>query len=165
MYSHILIATDGSELAGKAVAVGQCLAQSLAARATVLTVTEPATNLVPEAMVGATSENDTMPSGILLLLKHLLPRASEHRVWGYNARPCMFFISFQPRPSLRLRRHAGVTSSSWHRTPSGSGAFATGRGSSARADTRKRAGARLPLANFQDVVHSSGPERGFSDHL
>src|SRR5262245_10328994 len=41
MYKHILIATDGSELAGKAVATGLALAKELKAKVTAVTVTEP----------------------------------------------------------------------------------------------------------------------------
>ena len=41
MYKHILIATDGSELASKAVAAGLELAKSLHARTTAVNVTEP----------------------------------------------------------------------------------------------------------------------------
>jgi len=41
MYKHILIATDGSELAGKAVAAGLDLAKRLAAKVTVVTAIEP----------------------------------------------------------------------------------------------------------------------------
>jgi nucleotide-binding universal stress UspA family protein len=41
VFKHILIATDGSELAGKAVAAGFDLARQLGARVTALTVTEP----------------------------------------------------------------------------------------------------------------------------
>ena len=41
MYTHILIATDGSELAAKAVIHGTRLAQACKAKVTVLTVTEP----------------------------------------------------------------------------------------------------------------------------
>jgi nucleotide-binding universal stress UspA family protein len=41
MYKHILIATDGSELAGKAVTTGVLLAKQLGAQVTVVTVTEP----------------------------------------------------------------------------------------------------------------------------
>jgi nucleotide-binding universal stress UspA family protein len=41
MYEHILIATDGSELAGKAVAQGLALAKALKAEVTAVTVTEP----------------------------------------------------------------------------------------------------------------------------
>jgi nucleotide-binding universal stress UspA family protein len=46
VYKHILIATDGSELAGKAVAAGFDLARQLEAQVTVVTVTEPWTALV-----------------------------------------------------------------------------------------------------------------------
>lgn len=41
MYKHILIATDGSELADKGVEQGFALAQTLGAKVTVLSVTEP----------------------------------------------------------------------------------------------------------------------------
>jgi nucleotide-binding universal stress UspA family protein len=41
MYKHILIATDGSELAHKAEQTGLALAKALNARATAVTVTEP----------------------------------------------------------------------------------------------------------------------------
>lgn len=40
MFKHILIATDGSELAGKAVAQGLALAKALDAKVTAVTVTE-----------------------------------------------------------------------------------------------------------------------------
>jgi nucleotide-binding universal stress UspA family protein len=53
MYKHILIATDGSELAGKAVAAGFDLARKLGAQVTTVTVTEPWTALVTgEAVFG-----------------------------------------------------------------------------------------------------------------
>ena len=41
MYKHILIATDGSELAGKAVATGLALAKRLGAKVTAVTAIEP----------------------------------------------------------------------------------------------------------------------------
>src|SRR5512139_1921700 len=41
MYKHILIATDGSELAGRALAHGLALARELNAPVTVVTVTQP----------------------------------------------------------------------------------------------------------------------------
>ena len=41
MYKHILIATDGSELAGKAVTAGLTLAKRLEAKVTALTAIEP----------------------------------------------------------------------------------------------------------------------------
>ena len=40
MYKHILIATDGSEFAGRAVTTGLALARALKARVTAVTVTE-----------------------------------------------------------------------------------------------------------------------------
>jgi nucleotide-binding universal stress UspA family protein len=50
MYKHILIATDGSELAGKAVTTGLALAKQLSATVTAVTVTEPWTALVAGEM-------------------------------------------------------------------------------------------------------------------
>jgi len=41
MYKHLLIASDGSDLAQKAVEHGLTLAKALNAQATVITVTEP----------------------------------------------------------------------------------------------------------------------------
>jgi nucleotide-binding universal stress UspA family protein len=53
MCDHILIATDGSELAGKAVAAGFDLARQLGAQVTAVTVTEPWTAMVTsEAALG-----------------------------------------------------------------------------------------------------------------
>lgn len=46
MYAHILIATDGSELAGKAVEQGLTLAKALGSKVTAVTVTEPWTAAV-----------------------------------------------------------------------------------------------------------------------
>lgn len=45
MYRHLLIATDGSELAEKAVAEGLALAKELKAAVTAVTVTEPVVSL------------------------------------------------------------------------------------------------------------------------
>jgi nucleotide-binding universal stress UspA family protein len=47
MYKHLLIATDGSELAGKAVATGLQLAKALGAEVTAVTVTEAWATMVP----------------------------------------------------------------------------------------------------------------------
>lgn len=46
MYAHILIATDGSELANRAVEQGLTLAKALGSKATAITVTEPWTAAV-----------------------------------------------------------------------------------------------------------------------
>lgn len=50
MYKNILIATDGSELAHKAVVQGFALAKAVGAKVTVVTVTEPWTAVVPGEM-------------------------------------------------------------------------------------------------------------------
>jgi len=50
MFQHILIATDGSELAHKAVVQGFELAKAVGARLTAVTVTEPWTAVVPGEM-------------------------------------------------------------------------------------------------------------------
>ena len=53
MYSHILIATDGSELAGKALTAGLELAKDFKSKVTVVTVTEPWSAVVTgEAALG-----------------------------------------------------------------------------------------------------------------
>ncbi len=51
MYSHILIPTDGSELAEQAVQHGIALAKALAAKITVLTVTPPFHTLTTDAQM------------------------------------------------------------------------------------------------------------------
>jgi nucleotide-binding universal stress UspA family protein len=58
MYTHILIATDGSELAAKAVAAGLSLAKALAAGVTCINASEPWT-----AMVGAEGAAFSFPVG------------------------------------------------------------------------------------------------------
>jgi nucleotide-binding universal stress UspA family protein len=53
MYKHILIATDGSALATKAVTAGLTLAEKLGSRVTAVTVTEPWTAMMtPEQALG-----------------------------------------------------------------------------------------------------------------
>ena len=57
MFKHILIATDGSELAAKAVAVGLTLAKQLNCKVTAVTATEPWRKLVAgEAAIGFLDE-------------------------------------------------------------------------------------------------------------
>ena len=58
MFKHILIATDGSELAAKAVTTGLELAKALAAEVTFVTVTEPRTHLVPMSLPPVLTEDD-----------------------------------------------------------------------------------------------------------
>ena len=58
MFKHLLIATDGSELATRALASGLSLAKALGAKATIVTVTEPRTNLIPNSAVVALPASD-----------------------------------------------------------------------------------------------------------
>ena len=58
MFKHILIATDGSELAAKAVTTGLELAKALAAKVTFVAVTEPRTHLVPVSLPPVLTEDD-----------------------------------------------------------------------------------------------------------
>lgn len=69
MFKHLLIATDGSELSGRAVRQGLSLAKCLGAKVTAVTVTEPFAASIPievalvfsekeyEKAVGASAEN------------------------------------------------------------------------------------------------------------
>jgi nucleotide-binding universal stress UspA family protein len=59
MYKHILIATDGSELAAKAVTQGLALAKALRAKATAVTVSEP-WNFVLSALAEAEHRPEMM---------------------------------------------------------------------------------------------------------
>lgn len=58
MYKHILIATDGSELAGKAVAHGLDLAKTTGAQVTCVTVSEPLWSAMPTEVAIAFPYND-----------------------------------------------------------------------------------------------------------
>ena len=51
MFKHILIATDGSELATKALHAGLGLAKCLGAKVAAVAITEPRTNLMPDKTV------------------------------------------------------------------------------------------------------------------
>jgi nucleotide-binding universal stress UspA family protein len=56
MYKHILIATDGSDLARKAVTHGLALAKALGTRVTVVTVTEPLATLITGDVIAFPAE-------------------------------------------------------------------------------------------------------------
>lgn len=76
MYKHILIATDGSDLAGKALAHGLSLAKALASQVTVVTVTEPWMNQVTgEAAIAFPFED--YEKAVATNAAEILSRASE----------------------------------------------------------------------------------------
>jgi len=58
MFKHALIATDGSELSTSALATGLSLAKALEAKATIVTVTEPRTHLIPDPALVASPASD-----------------------------------------------------------------------------------------------------------
>jgi len=58
MFKHILVATDGSDLAQKAVDQGLALAAALGAKVTAVTVTPPWTSIAPEQAAFALSIED-----------------------------------------------------------------------------------------------------------
>jgi nucleotide-binding universal stress UspA family protein len=56
MYKHILIATDGSDLARKAVIHGLALAKALGTKVTAVTVTEPLATLITGDIIAFPAE-------------------------------------------------------------------------------------------------------------
>ena len=76
MYKHILIATDGSDLAGKALIQGLALAKDLEAKVTIVTVTEPwATQMLGEADIAFPFE--AYEKAIMANAADILSKASE----------------------------------------------------------------------------------------
>ena len=76
MYKHLLIATDGSELALKAVDQGLKLGRMLSAKTTVVTVTEPWTMVAP-GEIGMTIPIDDYESGVAEHAKNILDAAQK----------------------------------------------------------------------------------------
>jgi nucleotide-binding universal stress UspA family protein len=82
VYQHILIATDGSELADNALEHGLSLAKALDARVTVVTATEPWTSVVAGEMVIAfpVDEYDKAQSERAKLVLGLATKAADAKV-------------------------------------------------------------------------------------
>jgi nucleotide-binding universal stress UspA family protein len=89
MYKHILIATDGSELAGKGVEHGLALAGPLGAKVTVLTVTEPLPTGIVEA---AKREFVTDPLGEY---EHQMDQYAERLMEDVKARASELGVSIE----------------------------------------------------------------------
>jgi nucleotide-binding universal stress UspA family protein len=83
MFKHILIATDGSELADKAVVQGLALAKALNAKATAVTVTEPWDALSMAAIAESQMRNpiadfeERMAAGANRILRSVGAKAKE----------------------------------------------------------------------------------------
>jgi nucleotide-binding universal stress UspA family protein len=88
MYKHILIATDGSELADKAVLHGLELAKAVNAKVTLLTVSEPMWSTVPGEMAIAfphdAYEKSTAAKAEKILAS--VAEAAKTRGLGYTAK-------------------------------------------------------------------------------
>ena len=114
MFKHILIATDGSDLATKAVATGLNLAKSLGASVTFVTVTEPRTNLVPDpALVSSPADEyeATLTTTAMAILTSASAEASKHGI------PCDAVHvrnDFPAEGILRRPKVKDAMSSSWH---------------------------------------------------
>ena len=83
MYKHILIATDGSAAAEKAVDQGLALAKALAAEATAITVTEPWAAMVSREMAVAFPVDDyerSVAAHARLILDGVAQRAADRGV-------------------------------------------------------------------------------------
>jgi nucleotide-binding universal stress UspA family protein len=119
MYRHILIPTDGSELAGRAVRHGLSLAKSLGAKVTALTVeasfdvyTVPASKVY--AMSGAFAEHaERVKAHAQRILNDV---AEQARAAGVAARRCKSRKTILTKPSSRPPSRGVAISSSWPRT-------------------------------------------------
>ncbi|MDR0253627.1 MAG: universal stress protein [Brucellaceae bacterium] len=87
MYKHILIATDGSELAEKGLEQGLQLASQLGSKVTILTVTEPFPMMATASSAGWIASpkdieiyNDNQAAQAQGILKHAGEAAAKHSV-------------------------------------------------------------------------------------
>ena len=81
MFKHILIATDGSDLAAKAVSTGPELASALAAQVTFVVVSEPHTHLVPVALPPVLNEDaETVRKAAEAILANARAEAAKLKV-------------------------------------------------------------------------------------
>lgn len=84
MYKHILIATDGSDLAAKGVMSGLTLAKALGSKVTLVTVTEPWTTVVSGEMAMAFPIEEYEESAAQLAEKILTAASEEAKKAGVS---------------------------------------------------------------------------------
>ena len=97
MFKHILIATDGSELAAKAVTTGLELAKALGAKVTFVSVTEPRTHLVPVSLPPVLTEDD---EALKRAAETVLEMPAQTRPNSISsARQCMYLMNSRRRRS------------------------------------------------------------------
>ena len=81
MYKHILIATDGSELAGKAVTAGLALAKRLGAKVTAVSAIEPWLSIASSDTAAAFMEyQKAAEQDVARILGQVSTTAREHGV-------------------------------------------------------------------------------------
>src|SRR4029450_13990239 len=81
MYKHILIATDGSELAGKAVTAGLTLAKRLGAKVTAVSAIEPWLSIASSDTAAAFMEyQKAAEQDVARILGQVSTTAQEHGV-------------------------------------------------------------------------------------
>ena len=121
MYKHILIATDGSELAGRALAHGLALAKELNAPVTVVTVTQPWS--APEMALFSAGKANLDPvrqfEDMAAASAKVIFSTPPHRRLRLLASPAsssIFRTSIPLRASSQSPSRKAATSSSWRLT-------------------------------------------------
>lgn len=112
MYKHILISTDGSDVAQKGVDHGLSLAKSLGAKVTVITVTEPfpfhASTAgagwvpLPEDISGYEEGQKKAADKLLATVREAAPKSKLPQM------VCMCRMPGRRKPSSRRRRPKGA---------------------------------------------------------
>lgn len=96
MYKNILIPTDGSELAGKAVQHGMGLAKAIGAKITVLTVLTP----FPVFTANAEAVEDTEPEYTQRMLESRTKLLATNRQCGKSGRCSLRNVAGESRASV-----------------------------------------------------------------
>ena len=95
MYRHILIATDGSELAGKAVTTGLSLGKQLNAKITAVTATEPFTALMagePALAFPVEDYDEAKKAGVACETVHAVNFPAEAIIDTANGKGCDLIV-------------------------------------------------------------------------
>src|SRR5262245_61593376 len=97
MYKHILIATDGSELAEKAVSAGLALAKEFNANITAITVTEPWTTWIAGEVALAFPYESTRRAPANMPLEFSRPSAMLPNATASSAQPYISLADILPK--------------------------------------------------------------------
>ena len=154
MYTNILIPTDGSELAGKAIPHGIALAKRVGAKVTGMTVLQPFHTLTTDTQM----IEDTPAQYKARMKEHadknfLAPSPTQHEQRASHTIQSMSSMSIPTRRSSRPRSRKAVTLSSWPRTA----ATASPRSSSAARRSRY---SRIPRSRYWCIDEPRGDSPG-----